>query len=262
MRQPNGSGSGWKRPRLGEARPSAFPARNWQTRPLCERPPTNALCVGFLIVRWDFCTDCGAAGPRQSLDNVVLCDRCADRRIARHTGLAELPEPPGPIVLHGRDGRRHELRVRYWRAPTGIVVELEEAEVAAGAGSRFSVLGAHDADASVLASLAISRAEQEIDRLYLEPASHRDGWALTGDEAAGWFTWDDDHPSGYPYAVVVDGRTLTWKEFGDALSGLEGWRFRLVIEDRLDDARPDGDHEVFEFPGHIIRPAGQANPEE
>lgn len=170
--------------------------------------------------------------------------------------MAELSEPPGPIILHGPDGRRHELHVRFWRAPTGVVVELEEIGVPPGEGYRFSVLGAHDADTSVLVSLAVSRAEREIDHLYLEPDSHSGGWVMTGDEVAGWFTSDDDQPDGYPYAVVIDGRTLTWEEFGEALSGLEGWRFRLVIEDRLDDVRPDGYSEVLDLPDHVIRLGG------
>ena len=60
------------------------------------------------------------------------------------------------------------------------------------------------------------------------------------DEVAGRFVWSDDQPNGRPYSVVVEGRLLTWEEFGEALEPYEGWRFRLVIEDRIDDARVDG----------------------
>jgi hypothetical protein len=49
-----------------------------------------------------------------------------------------------------------------------------------------------------------------------------------------------------PYSVVVDGRTLTWEEFGEALEPFEGWRFRLVIEDPGIDLRPDA--AVIELP--------------
>lgn len=40
------------------------------------------------------------------------------------------------------------------------------------------------------------------------------------------------------YAVVVDGRTLSWEEFGRTLESFEGWRFRLVV-DGIDDVRPE-----------------------
>jgi hypothetical protein len=36
---------------------------------------------------------------------------------------------------------------------------------------------------------------------------------------------------------VIDGRTLSWEEFGRTLESFEGWRFRLLIDD-IDDVRP------------------------
>lgn len=34
---------------------------------------------------------------------------------------------------------------------------------------------------------------------------------------------------------------MTWEQLGQALEGYEGWRFRLVIEDSIDDLRPESD---------------------
>jgi hypothetical protein len=48
-----------------------------------------------------------------------------------------------------------------------------------------------------------------------------------------------DHTELDPFDVVIDGRTLTWSEFGQALHSFEGWRFRMTIEDPCDDLRPD-----------------------
>lgn len=53
--------------------------------------------------------------------------------------------------------------------------------------------------------------------------------------------WSDGRETGDPYDVVVDGRTLSWEEFGRALGAYEGWRFRMVIEDRCEDVRPDAE---------------------
>jgi hypothetical protein len=58
---------------------------------------------------------------------------------------------------------------------------------------------------------------------------------------AGRLVSDSEREAGAPYDVVVDGRTLSWDEFGQALESFEGWRFRLVIEDRCDDLRSDAD---------------------
>ena len=191
----------------------------------------------------DLCEDCGAPGPRVSLGGVSLCDRCSDRRVAAITGYPELPDAPQPIQVADGDGRIHLLEYRVWRAPTGIEVELEEGGFAEG--YHFAVLGAHDADVGELVALVTRRAEQEIARRYLEPNPHRAGWIITGDEAAGRLVCGEERGLGDPYDVVVDGHTLTWEELGRALEPYEGWRFRLVLEDRCEDVRPDA--EVIEL---------------
>jgi hypothetical protein len=191
------------------------------------------------------CEDCGEPEARFSLGGVEVCDRCFDRRIAEHTGFPRLPEPPPPLVLAGPDDRRHRLRFRIWRAPTGIEVELEEMDVPVGEGYKFAVLGEHDADVDHLVEHVQRQAEAEVGRLYLEPADHRDGWVVD-DEVAGRFVWNDEEPRGTPYRVVVDGRTLSWEELGRALEPYEGWNFRLVIEDSIGDARPDA--QIIELP--------------
>ncbi len=51
---------------------------------------------------------------------------------------------------------------------------------------------------------------------------------------------------------------LTWEQFGEALSSLEGWRFRLLIEDRGDDALPEAEVIPLDLPDHVIIPAQAA----
>ena len=72
-----------------------------------------------------------------------MCARCSDELIAAATGMPRLPDAPAPIVIDGPDGRRHVLRYRIWRAPTGILAQLLEQN---GDGFAFAVLGDHDAD--------------------------------------------------------------------------------------------------------------------
>jgi hypothetical protein len=206
----------------------------------------------------DLCQNCGVAPVRVHVGDRPLCDRCADRRIARLMGMPELSDPPPPETLQGPDGRRHELQYRFWRAPTGVVVELEEAGVGPEEGYRFSVLGAHDADIAELVDHVRTQALEGIGRLYLEPDPHRSGWLVKDDAVEGRLVWNDDEPSG-PYSVVVDGRTLSWDELGCALRPFEGWRIRIVIEDRHDDVRPDADVLALPVPADSI-PEEPVNP--
>jgi hypothetical protein len=168
----------------------------------------------------------------------TFCDRCADRHVSALTGFPMLPDPPEPLMFAGADGRRHRLRFRLWRAPTGVSVELEEVGVRGDGGYRFAVLGDHDADVEMLIAAVQLQAEEELAAVYLEPAAHRDGWVVAGDEVAGRFVFNPD-PG--PHRIVVDGRVLSWEELGVALESFEGWRFRLIIEDPGEDLRPDAD---------------------
>ena len=119
---------------------------------------------------------------------------------------------------------------------------LEEAGVGEGEGYRFAVLGDHDAEVDPLVDQVRAIAEREVARQYLEPATIGSGWRVTdGDEVVGRLVWSAESPGGAPFDVVIDGRTLTWEEFGEALSAYEGWNFRLVIDDRVVEARTGGE---------------------
>lgn len=203
---------------------------------------SRSYCVGVA------CEDCGEPDTNASLGGVEVCDRCFNRRMSAHTGLPRLPEPPSPITISGPDGRGHQLRYRIWRAGVGIQVQLDETGVPVGEGYQFAVLGDNDADVDVLVAEVRSTAEAEISRQYLERASDRHPWMVGDDgEVAGRLLGYDDREGDSPYKLVIDGRTISWEELATALEPYEGWRFRLVIEDRVRDLRSDA--EIIELHG-------------
>jgi hypothetical protein len=156
-----------------------------------------------------------------------LCDRCADERIAIATGWPTLGDPPPPDVFRGPDGTAHRMVYRIMRAPGGIEVLAEEDDWAVDDGYRLALLGPHDADVAAMWDQLRDRVRDAIAVQYLERHSRRDGWIMRGDEVEGRLVWRDDGPG---YDVVVDGRRLTWEEFGDTLEPFEGWTFRLSIQ--------------------------------
>ena len=183
----------------------------------------------------DGCADCGAVGTQVVVDGARLCERCADRRVAAHTGWSELPDPPVPQVIVGPDGRAHTMRIRLHRAPTGVAAEAVELGCDPGEGYHVRIIGAHDVDVPMLIEQLRLQVRDEIGTTYLEPNPSRPGWLLRDHQVAGRLVWAGQDA---PYAVVIDGRTLSWEELGRALESFEGWRFRLVIDD-IDDVRPD-----------------------
>ena len=197
------------------------------------------------------CRDCGSTDVHAHFGEAALCDRRFDRRVSEHTGFPRLPDRPPPINLTDPDGRSRILRFRLWRAPTGIEVELEEADAAPDEGYHRAVLGSHDADVARLVSRLRELAEADIARHFPEPNRHRPGGAVAGDVVEGRPEWCDDSSSEVVvrYDVIIDGRKLSWEELGRELEGYEGCRFRLQLADRIEDLRPDAVVTPFRSPG-------------
>ncbi|MEU9599786.1 hypothetical protein AB0E06_23600 [Streptomyces sp. NPDC048109] len=112
-------------------------------------------------------------------------------------------------------------------------------------GLEFAELGDHEVYVDRLAAQVRAEAEAEIGRRYRGPDPHGAGWKLVTREAASRLIADLE---GGPMRIVVDGRTLSWDEQGEALSSFEGWRFHLIIDDLLTDARSDAGKTAFSEP--------------
>jgi hypothetical protein len=169
-----------------------------------------------------------------------LCDRCYDVRVAETTGWSRLPEPPPPESIAGPDGRVHRIEYRIWRSPGGVAINAEE-DGDPFAGYCVEVVGAHDADPAILVDRARAAIRRRIGRQDLTHGPGGPHWIMSDFDLRGRLVWNEQ---GGPYDVVVDGRPLTWEEFGLALEPFEGWEFRLSFRSEdvdADDARIAGD---------------------
>jgi len=176
------------------------------------------------------CADCGARPAIIILDSTPLCDRCHDARISEQTGWPRLPEPPPPETIAGPDGQRHHIAYRVWRSPGGIAVEASEGE-RSFEGYHAQVVGEHESDVATLVEQVKAAIRERVARqdLKLSPSGYM---IMAGNELLGRFVWRDD---GMPYGVVVDGREVSWEEFGRAMEPFEGWEFRISIDGLADD---------------------------
>lgn len=190
------------------------------------------------------CEDCGAGSVVITYGGAPLCDPCYDARISEATGWPGLPAPPPPETITGPDGRERLIAYRVWRSPAGIVVEAAEGGRPLE-GYAAKVVGTHEADVAALVDEAKAAIRRRIARRDLE-LSPSGNMVMAGDELCGRLEWQDPGP---PYAVVVDGRTMSWEEFGLAMEPFEGWEFRISFREGVvdeEDPRPDPD-EAFPF---------------
>lgn len=175
------------------------------------------------------CTRCRNGDARRVIGGEgPLCDNCADELISEATGWPRLESPPPAETFRGPDGVEHRMVYSVMRTPGGIEVLAEEDGWAVDDGYRLALMGDHDADVGSMFAQLRRRVRAAIGRQYLEHSRHRDGWIMRGMEVEGRLVWRDELPG---YDVVVDGRRLSWEEFGATLEPFEGWAFRLSMHD-------------------------------
>ncbi|MBV9544068.1 MAG: hypothetical protein JOY61_06795 [Chloroflexi bacterium] len=142
--------------------------------------------------------------------------------------MPRLPSPPPSESFRGAGGVDHRMVYSFLRTPGGIEVLAEEDGWAVEDGYRLALVGTHNADIGSMFEQLRRTVRTAIHHQYLERSRHRDGWIMRGKHIEGRLVWRDDRPG---YDVVVDGRRLSWQEFGDTLEPFEGWTFRLSMRD-------------------------------
>lgn len=185
---------------------------------------------------------CGTCGREYlTYDGVVLsgegggrelCRDCFNRYIAERMDVDFQPTDFVPYKVRGPDRRVHTFHFRSMLVPTGRVLEAFELVGGAPGGYQFKVLGDFDDDAFALCAELVERIRRRVGVLDLE--KHEGGRMLPHARPTRGHIEYAEHDDGP--AVVIDGRTLSWAEFGHLLGSYEGWQFRLQIVDPTDEA--------------------------
>lgn len=135
------------------------------------------------------CNDCGGGGVGVRLEDLDLCDRCADHRIAAATGWPESAE-----LLMGPDGQRHVFTYRLFRWPGRVTAVAEEKSADGAPGYRLEVGTDHAGDGSLLGQRIRKAARIAVACQYLEWDDGSGRLGLSGNELGGYLVEIDDNP--------------------------------------------------------------------
>jgi hypothetical protein len=69
---------------------------------------------------------------------------------------------------------------------------------------------------------------------HLKTEPHMAGLHTADFLVQGRITWDESEEGRLPM-LVIDGREISWKQFGRMVMGFEGWQFRFEIGDRSEE---------------------------
>jgi len=187
------------------------------------------------------CEACGTAVPSYDVVHYgsiergyrALCTSCFNTEVASALGLEHAEQVRfAPLVMTDCAGEQHEFHFRI--RLLGDVMALEAFELTAGVpgGYQFEILGKPDDDPFPLLGRLIERMRRSLSVRYLERSE--DGAQIADQTVCGRIDWDESGDGRTPL-LVIDGREVSWGEFGRMLMSFEGWQFRLAIRDRSED---------------------------
>jgi hypothetical protein len=163
-----------------------------------------------------------------------LCNRCFNQEVAAageidfsHVQFESLEMPDAGGKTH-----RFHFEVRL----LGDRVALEAFELMDGGpgGYQFQVLGRAEQDLFELMGQMVPRIRRLLAQQHLKTEAHMAGLHIADFLVRGRITWDDNEEGRLPM-LVIDGREISWEQFGRMVMGFEGWQFKLEIRDRSEE---------------------------
>jgi len=163
-----------------------------------------------------------------------LCGQCFNAEVAKIAGLEGFEHAKfEPVGLADCTGQVHEFYFRTNLCPTGVALDAFELRNGSPAGYWFQIMGDPNEDLFVLLGQLIQKMRRALStkhlvdgQLGLQIADHR--------VVRGRIEWDDAQDGRVPL-LIIDGREITWDEFGRMLMSFEGWQFKLNVGDKSEE---------------------------
>lgn len=135
-----------------------------------------------------------------------------------------------PVGLPDCTGEVHEFQFRIKLFGTGVALDAFELRDGQPAGYEFQIIGNPKDDLLVLLGRLIEKIRRALSIRHLIDSKH--GLQIADNRVVrGMIEWDNAHDGRIPL-LIVDGREITWDEFGRMLMSFEGWQFKLNIGDK------------------------------
>lgn len=194
-----------------------------------DAPPRQACEICGAVVPSHECISVACGGGKYRL----TCERCFNAQGALAGGYDDFEHVRlEPILLDDCAGKRHEFHFRRYLFGDRVSLEAFELEDGSPSGYQFQMLGDPEEEALELLARLVQRMRRRLAEKHLEDGEY--GLQIAGQTVRGSITSNPEDWTDVP-VLVIDGREVSWEEFGRMLTTFEGWQFRLEIVDRSED---------------------------
>jgi hypothetical protein len=177
------------------------------------------------------CDNCGTAVP--TYDGVYLsnehthrflCSICYNESISEAIGLDFDHLSFHPITLADRDDENHTFHFQTRLFGDNVLIQALEIRDGEPRGYEFAIHGDAEEDLFGLFAKLLERIRRGLQRRHIEPGDLTRYKITDEDIVRGHITWDGEVP-----CLVIDGKELSWHEFGRMLMTYEGFHFKMEI---------------------------------
>ena len=188
------------------------------------------------------CESCGVA-PRP-FDSVLygsdrgpsrlLCGRCFNLEAARRGGLVDFEHIDfEALTMSDAQGREHVFQFRTHLFGVGVAIDAIEFNEDQSEGYCFKVIGPEEGDLFELLARLVTKMRRGLATSHLEEGRH----GLQISDPGIVRARIDSAPDGETDmpVVVIDGRNISWDEFGRMVATYMGFQFKLELHDLSDE---------------------------
>ena len=162
-----------------------------------------------------------------------LCSRCFNSEVASMQGLEHFENIQfDELVMTDCAEEAHTFLFRTRLLGTMVALDAFELKRGEPAGYQFQILGDPEGDLLSLLGRLVERMRRTLSVKHLAQGTHDRQIAGTTVRARIGYDATSD---GLVPLVVIDGREVSWEEFGRMLMTFEGWQFRMDIADRSEE---------------------------
>ena len=163
-----------------------------------------------------------------------LCNRCFNQEVAAAGEIDFTHVQFEPLEMPDAAGDTH--RFHFEVHLLGDRLSLEAFELVGGApgGYQFQVLGDAEEDLFELMGQMVPRIRRLLAQQHLKTDEYMPGLHIANLLVRGRITWDENEEGRLPM-LVIDGKEISWEQFGRMVMGFEGWQFKLEIRDRSEE---------------------------
>jgi hypothetical protein len=162
-----------------------------------------------------------------------LCSRCFNEEVASLGDLDFQHVNFEPVEMPDAGGQMHRFHFRLHLLGDRVSLEAFELKDGAPGGYQFQMLDDAEADLFAVMGQLIERMRRALALRHLEKEP---GFGLSIKDflVRGRIDCDLESDDRMPQ-LIIDGRAISWEQFGRMLMGFEGWQFKLEIRDRSEE---------------------------